>query len=277
MFGDNDKLLRAYRLGPRGKEQSGLIYQSQLDALRAQQAAAPTEPFTLTGGETREEQPRLFGAGDLGEIIGSGNNQKPAIPAKAQTRIRFSTSPEPSPPPPLDPAHLRQQYGKTVNQFLGEHKLQDKYFTVLWGYPKVADALQVIDNAPRYLREKAQTNLTKVTKGLSDDQVRLASMMVDSDSRDFLEQHKPQEFQQAQNDPKVMAAVQSFKTLQDELSTDRTALGWPVLRGLAVEEDPTSANPWVVKDRDGNPVADFKSQTQALELQRLERNHRART
>jgi hypothetical protein len=69
MFGGNDQLLRVFRQGPRGREQRGLIYESQLQKL---QEAKPetTEPFALTGGETRDEQPRLFGAGDLGEIIG---------------------------------------------------------------------------------------------------------------------------------------------------------------------------------------------------------------
>jgi ParB-like chromosome segregation protein Spo0J/2'-5' RNA ligase len=80
MFGGNDQLLRVFRQGPRGREQRGLVYQNQLDRLQESQSTAPTEPFSLTGGEEREEQPRLFGAGDLGEIIGTPQTEKPKLP-----------------------------------------------------------------------------------------------------------------------------------------------------------------------------------------------------
>ena len=265
MFGDNEAVHRVFRIGAKGKEQAGLVYQSQLDKLK-QGPEAPTEPFTLQfTGEQVEEQPRLFGAGDLGEIIGPGKNQKPTLPSTRNNGgdTLFSGTSGTFTPAALNPQRIQQNYERGVEQFLGKHKLSDKYFTVREHDPKIADDLQLVDNAPRYFREKAATNLAKVIKGLSEDQIRLVSMMVDSDSRDYLEQHKPQEFRQATQDIEVMKAVHRFEPLQDELTADRQALGWPVRKSLAVEEDPTSANPFVVKDRDGNSVADFKTQKQA--------------
>ena len=82
MFGGNDPVMRVFRSGRGGKEQKALVYQSQLDQLRESEKAGPTEPFTLTGGEARDEQPTLFGAGDLGEIIGSGAKGGIQLPAK---------------------------------------------------------------------------------------------------------------------------------------------------------------------------------------------------
>ena len=71
IFGANEPVMRVFRAGRGGKEQAGLVYQRQLDQLNNPKEQ-PAEPFSLTGGEGREEQPALFGAGDLGEIIGSG-------------------------------------------------------------------------------------------------------------------------------------------------------------------------------------------------------------
>src|SRR5437660_4152302 len=91
-------------------------------------------------------------------------------------------------------------------------------------------------------------------------------MMVDSDSRDYLESAKPAEYSQALQDPRVMDAVNRFKPLQDELTRDREALSWPVRKSLSVEEDQTAGpgqNRWTVKDRDGNLIADFRTEAEA--------------
>jgi hypothetical protein len=73
MFGGGEPVLRVFRSGPRGKEQTGLVYQSQIDKLNTPKQEEPLPDFALTGGDSREEQPALFGGGDLGEIIGSGS------------------------------------------------------------------------------------------------------------------------------------------------------------------------------------------------------------
>jgi 2'-5' RNA ligase len=88
MFGDAEPVMRVFRAGAKGKEQSGLVYQSQLEKV-SKSAAEPEEPFALTGGEEREEQPRLFGAGDLGEIIGPRPGEKPstAVAPKGQENL----------------------------------------------------------------------------------------------------------------------------------------------------------------------------------------------
>lgn len=81
IFGGNEPVMRVFRSGARGREQRGLVYQGQLDKL-SQPKPEPKEPFQLTGGEARDDQPKLFGAGDLGEIIGSGKDSGIKLPAK---------------------------------------------------------------------------------------------------------------------------------------------------------------------------------------------------
>ncbi len=174
-------------------------------------------------------------------------------------------------PSALAPSRVKAEYAKAAEEFIsGKLKIGDKYYAVAKRDPLVADTLHLIDNAPRYFREKAKANLGKVTQGLSEDQIRLASLMVDSDSRDYLQAHKPDDYNKAINDPEVVTAVKKFEPLQQELTKDRTALGWPVRKSLSVEEitDPNDPNfdietPWVVKDRDGNPVASFKTKGKA--------------
>lgn len=87
MFGENDSLLRVFRNGPRGREQRGLIYQSQLDSLQSKQAEVPAEPFALISGEFPEEQPRLFGAGEMGEIIGSPKSESIKLPSQNESKL----------------------------------------------------------------------------------------------------------------------------------------------------------------------------------------------
>ena len=185
--------------------------------------------------------------------------ETPAKPESILTGESGSFSPS-----ALNPVRIKESYQDAIKTFIDKKlKLGDKYWKLKDYDPQVADTLHLVDNAPRYFREKAKANLDKTLKGLSDDQVRLTHLMVDSDSRDDLATNHPQEFQSAIGDPKVVAAIQAFMPLQQELTADRQALGWPVRKSLSVENDPSSANPWVVKDRQGNPVADFKTATQA--------------
>jgi hypothetical protein len=167
-------------------------------------------------------------------------------------------------PAALSPSHIKQSYDDLIKSFIDKKlKLGDKYYKVKEYDPVIADTLHLVDNASRYFREKAKANLDKALKGLSDDQVRLAHLLVDSDSRDDLKTNHPDEYDQATQDPQVMAAVKAFEPLQREITRDRLSLGWPIRLSLHVEEDPGSANPFVVKDRQGNPVADFKTEGQA--------------
>ena len=220
------------------------------------QAVGPTEASAgnLQRSQARESRPSGEG--------GTGTPEK----AGAETKLESLLAGESGSfsPAALNPVRIKAAYDSLAKTFINEKlKLGDKYWKVKGYDPQVADTLHLVDNAPRYFREKAQVNVKKVLAGLSDDQIRLAHLMVDSDSRDDLEANHPQEFQQAQNDPEIMKAVKAFEPLQQELTADRQALGWPVRKSLTVENDPSSANPWVVKDRQGNPVADFKTATQA--------------
>jgi GGDEF domain-containing protein/2'-5' RNA ligase len=170
-------------------------------------------------------------------------------------------------PSRLNPLHIREQYRKAAEEFIsGKLKIGDKYYDVAKADSVVADTLHLVDNAPRYFREKATANLKKVLAGLNEDQVRLASLMVDSDSRDYLIEHKPDEYEKAINDHEVMAAVNRFKPLQVEMTEDRIALRWPVRRSMEVHENPNAGfgeDPWMVTDRDGNPLESFKTRGKA--------------
>jgi hypothetical protein len=82
MFGDNEPIYRVFRTNAKGKVEKGLVYKSQLDALNTPQTSEePAGEFSLQGGngESRNEQPALFGAGDMGEIIGNPNSIPPFL------------------------------------------------------------------------------------------------------------------------------------------------------------------------------------------------------
>jgi broad specificity phosphatase PhoE len=119
MFGANEPVMRVFRSGPRGKEQKGLVYQSQLDQLK-QPKPEPTEPFALTGGESREEQPRLFGAGDMGEIIGSGKSGGIQLPGREKPTSLFSSERGEAKPGEL--ARTVAEAAGTVGDYLREAK-----------------------------------------------------------------------------------------------------------------------------------------------------------
>jgi hypothetical protein len=173
--------------------------------------------------------------------------------------------------PLFDPRNWKKAgkaYDTAIDRFIDRGlKIGDKYYHVAEYDPKVADNLHLLDNAPRYMREKALANIASVTEGLNKDQVRLAALMADSDSRDYLQEKHPDEYHRALHDPKVMQAVRKFEPLQDELADDRVALGWPVRLSLQAEEDPTvnegEIGRWTVKDRDGNLVSEFEKEREA--------------
>jgi 2'-5' RNA ligase len=277
IFGGNQSVMRVFRAGRGGKEQKGLVYQSQLDQL-SQPKPEPTEPFALTGGETREQQPTLFGAGDLGEIVGNPKAER-GIQLPSQQRDRGTSL--------FKPEHRKEDreslltgesgtltpslsaakavYAKFINRIIDRNlDLGDKYKRVAEHDPAIATMLKEKDNAPRYFHAKAESNVEQVAKGLNESQVRLAAMMADSDSREFLEENHPEQFQEAQDDPAVMDAVKQFKQYQDELAAIRISLGWHVRRDLSTLEDENGD--WSVVDRDGNEVETFgKSQKDAQE------------
>ena len=157
-------------------------------------------------------------------------------------------------------------YAKFINSIIDQNlDLGDKYKRVAEHDPAIASMLKEKDNAPRYFHDKAESNVAQVTRGLNESQVRLTAMMADSDAREFLEENHPEQFQEAQDDPAVMAAVGKFKQYQDELAAIRISLGWHVRRDLSSIENEDGT--WSVVDRDGNEVGDpFDSQRDAQEF-----------
>ena len=85
--------------------------------------------------------------------------------------------------------------------------------------------------------------------------------------REYLEQHHPDQFDEAKGDPAVMAAVEKFKRYQDQLAQLRIALGWHVRRDLSyVENEEATAGRTSVLDRDDNEVESFESQKDAARI-----------
>jgi len=279
LFGDNDKIVRVFRIGRGGKEQAGLAYQHQLEALQ-KPSNEPQEPFVLTGGETPEEaQPRLFGAGDLGEIIGPTGERQPSLRPKDDYSLfrkeedrtifdELAHGEEGSlTPSSLKPSAVKGFYRQWINRVIDENlDLGEKYRRVKEHDPEIAALLHDKDHAPRYYHDKAESNVHQVTKGLSEEQIRQASMLSDVDAREYLQEHYPDQYEAATKDPEVMAAVQRFKPYQEEITALRMALGWHVRRDLTVfenEPDDEGKISWSVLDRDGDEVEQFTSYKKA--------------
>lgn len=75
MFGENSPIVRVSRTNSKGKIERGLAYQSQLDKLNeSKNRPSDNSPLELqaqdSGATSSPEQPMLYGAGDLGEILG---------------------------------------------------------------------------------------------------------------------------------------------------------------------------------------------------------------
>ena len=169
---------------------------------------------------------------------------------------------------------LKKAYSDFINRVIDENlDLGDKYRRVAEHDQRIARFLHDKDNAPRYYRDKAQSNVDQVIKGLDENQIRLTAMMGDSDAREFLQAEHPDQYDEARNDPAVMAAVRRFQKYQQELAALRVSLGWHVRRDLSTFEDEDGN--WQVLDRNGAPVlamggklgrpAIFKSQKEAQE------------
>ena len=258
IFGGNDQVVRVFRTGAKGKEERGLAYQNQINKLSTSKEE-PTEPFSLTGGEApKEEQPRLFGAGDLGEIIGTPQG-KAKPPAKDDYSL-FSGQRGIARTGAINPIEVVKNAKKVYDDLISkviDQKLDlgDKYRRVAQHDPVIAKMLHEKDQAPRYFHEKAESNVHQVVKGLSEDQIRSAAMMADSDSREYLEAKYPEQYDKAKNDLAVMAAVKKFKGYQDQLAALRISLGWHVRRDLSAVENEDGT--WNVLDRDGKPIEAF--------------------
>lgn len=156
-------------------------------------------------------------------------------------------------PSALAPARVKKVYSDFIDKVIDEKlDLGDKYRRVAEHDPVIAKMLHEKDNAPRYFRDKAQSNVDQVLRGLNEPQIRLAAMLSDSDAREYLKENHPEQFEEAQNDPAVMSAVHKFKQYQEQLSALRINLGWHVRRDLSSFEDENGQ--WSVVDRDGIPV-----------------------
>lgn len=152
----------------------------------------------------------------------------------------------------------KKVYSDFIDKIIREKlDLGDKYRRVAEHDKAIASMLHEKDNAPRYFRDKADSNVTQVTKGLSEDQVRLTAMMADNQIREYLQEEHPDQYDEARNDPAVMKAVQTFKKYQDELAALRIKLGWHVRRDLSSIENEDGT--WSVVDQDGDEVDSFKT------------------
>lgn len=160
---------------------------------------------------------------------------------------------------PLEVAKsAKKVYSDFIDKIIREKlDLGDKYRRVAEHDKAIASMLHEKDNAPRYFRDKADSNVTQVTKGLSEDQVRLTAMMADNQIREYLQEEHPDQYDEARNDPAVMKAVQTFKKYQDELAAIRIKLGWHVRRDLSSIENEDGT--WSVVDQDGDEVDSFKT------------------
>lgn len=104
-------------------------------------------------------------------------------------------------------------------------KIGDKYQKAREADPAVAEGLHLLDNAPQYLRAKAAQEVHNVVGDLSRAQERLFTLMADADSRENLRANHPQEYQQAQNDSAIQAALKKYKPLEQQLTALREKMG----------------------------------------------------
>jgi hypothetical protein len=95
--------------------------------------------------------------------------------------------------------------------------------------PELADNLRLLDNAPKYFRQKAQAVICGVTAGLSRGQERLFTLMADADSRENLIENHPDEYVQARKDPAILAALKRYRPEEQQLTEARKALGGEVI------------------------------------------------
>lgn len=208
-------------------EANQAIVDQVLEAYPVKQAGA--KPEDQITGEAKPDR-----SGERGSVTTAGLVELPIAAVKAALAAKKVYS-----------DFISKAIDKTLD-------LGDKYRRVADHDPVIAKALKEKDNAPRYFHDKAESNVQQVIQGLSESQIRLASMMVDNQTREYLQEQKPDEYNQSIADPQVMTAVQRFKRYQDELAAVRVALGWHVRRDLSIFED--EEGKWKILDPDGNEV-----------------------
>ncbi len=98
--------------------------------------------------------------------------------------------------------------------------------------PDLADNLRLLDNAPKYFRQKAQAIIRNVTNGLSRDQERLFTLAADADSRENLRLNHPAEYERAQRDSAIQAALGKYRPEERKLTEAREAMG-----GQTIDDD----------------------------------------
>jgi hypothetical protein len=95
--------------------------------------------------------------------------------------------------------------------------------------PELADDLRLLDNAPKYFRQKAQAIIRSVTAGLNREQERLFTLMADADSRENLRTNHTDEYRRAERDPAIQAALKKYKPEERKLTDARKAMGGQVI------------------------------------------------
>ncbi|MGB8986850.1 MAG: hypothetical protein WCC37_09630, partial [Candidatus Sulfotelmatobacter sp.] len=98
--------------------------------------------------------------------------------------------------------------------------------------PELADNLRLLDNAPKYFRQKAQAIIRNVTSGLSREQERLFTLAADADSRENLRVNHPAEYARAQRDSAIQAALGKYRPEERKLTQAREAMG-----GQTIDDD----------------------------------------
>lgn len=221
--------------------------------------------YYLPNAEGRQERDRVGGI--LEKILGeypvkeSGGGNIEFEPEGIVSRLAHEESGTAT-PAALNPARITRIYKDFIDEFIDKKlDLGDKYRRVADHDPVIAKMLKEKDNAPRYFHDKAESNVEQVIRGLNEHQVRLAAMLSDSDAREHLEEHYPDQYDEGREDPAVMDAVNRFKRYQDQLAAIRIKLGWHVRRDLSTFED--EAGRWSVLDRNGEEVDSFDSQKDA--------------
>lgn len=95
--------------------------------------------------------------------------------------------------------------------------------------PRVARDLRELAAAPQYYRAKAENIVEKITGGMTREQEKGFVLLADKDSRDWLHDNKPQEYQSYIHDPRITQALQDYKPYEEDLRDKQKALGGPTI------------------------------------------------
>jgi hypothetical protein len=120
----------------------------------------------------------------------------------------------------------REHVAHPLIQKLG---LGEKYSHVKAVDPEIADRLQLLDNAPSYLRAKAGQHVENIIGGLTRDQERLFTLMADEESRENLKKNHPDEYRAAMSDPAIQDALKKYRPIERELTAARERIGGATL------------------------------------------------